>query len=258
MKTRTNITRALVGAAITLALTSSGFAQTTTWFYGASDNSANFSVSADSSSAITWQDGWASGNVLGNNNFFGSQSIQSNRPNQFSQNQAISLYSFGGTGLLSGNVTSALLYLRQDFSSNAQSWNIVGLAAGNSGWDTNTMTWNDINGAGAGDWTGGTLGASLSGSYGSFTSTGLGTDTNISVDITSAFQAYLDGTITGIAFVNATIGTTTSAGDNRFIPFSNDNDTATNRPGLLVTAIPEPSAALLGGLGLLALLRRRR
>ncbi len=253
-------TCALTGAIITFALTGSGFAQTTTWLYGASNNSANFGVTADNSQAITWQDGWGGGTAP-NTARFGSESLTTNRPSQFGISQGVLLYGFGGTGMSSANVSAAQLYLRQDFSSLSQTWNIVGLATGNANWDTSTMTFNDIDGAGVDDWTGGTLAGSTLGNYGSFNTSnggGIGVDTNISVDITNAFKAYLDGTIVGIAFVNNTNGLTPTAGDNRFQPYSNENTTATNRPGLLVTTVPEPSSALLGGLGVLLLLRRRR
>lgn len=46
--------------------------------------------------------------------------------------------------------------------------------------------------------------------------------------------------------------------DQNAIFANNENITLDARPELTVTLIPEPSAALLGGLGLLALLRRRR
>ena len=243
------------------ALAAGASAQATTWYYGASNNSANFGVTPDFSQAITWNDAWAGGTGA-NNNYFGSQSLQSNRPSQQGINQAIMMFGFGGTGLTAGDVGSAILHIRQDFSSLPgfpNTWNIVGIAAGNTGWDTNTMTWNDIDGvAGPGDWTGDTLGGSLFGSYGTFQDLGTNVDGNIAINVTSAFQAFLDGTITGIAFTNPTNGTTFSASSFAVIPFSNNNAIATNRPGLLVTAIPEPSTALLGCLGVLALLRRRR
>jgi len=158
-------------------------------------------------------------------------------------------------------VGNAILHIRQDFSSFPglpNTWNIVGIAADNTGWDTNTMSWNDINGGAAGDWTGGTLGGSLFGSYGTFQDLGTNVDGNIAINLTSAFQAFLNGTISGIAFVDSTNGDTFNGIDYFFSPYSNDSATATNRPGLLVTAIPEPSTALLGCLGVLALLRRRR
>lgn len=233
-----------------LALAGSAFAQTNTCYYGASDDSG---ISADSSSAITSQDGWASGNVLGNNHFCGSAGLQSNRPDMLSQNQAVSLNSCFGIGLTSGESSSALLYLRKDYSFTAQTWNIVGLAARNAGWDTNTMTWNDIDGTGADDLPGGTLVGSLASSYGSLASSYGSYDTtapstpdhNITVDLTSAFQAYLNGL-------------TPTVGDNLFQAYSKNNATATNPTGLLMTTIPELSSALHGSVGFLLLLRRRR
>ena len=265
MKTmKTKQTASILAAFFALAAGAS--AQATTWFYGASDNSANFGVTPDSSQAITWNDAWANGDALqntyGNNNYIGSESLQVSRPDLFGYDQSIMMFGFGGTGLTAADVGNAILHIRQDFSSFPgfpNTWNIVGIAAGNTGWDTNTMTWNDINGGAAGDWTGGTLGGSLFGSYGTFQDLGSNTTPgNIAIDVTSAFQAFLNGTISGIAFVDSTTGTTFAATDLSFIPFSNDNTIATNRPGLLVTAIPEPSTALLGCLGVLALLRRRR
>lgn len=265
MKTHMHARTALAvfAAAAGLAATASG--QTTTWYYGASNNSANFGVTPTTSQAITWQDGWASADTLANNNFFGSQSLQVNRPDTFGADQSILMFGFGGTGLSAANVSAATLYLREDFSffngttsSGTNTWNIVGIAAGNSGWDTNTMTWSDINGASAGDWTGGTLGGSLSGSYGSFAVAATSADANVSIDLTLAFKAYLNGTISGIAFVNSTNGDTFSGNDYSFVPFSNDNTTATNRPGLLVTTVPEPASASFGLLGAVGLLIRRR
>jgi hypothetical protein len=242
-----------------ISLTCTAFSQTT-WFYGASDNKATFGVTADNSQAITWMDSWAGGTNY-NSNKFGTVSLQVNRPNVDGGGQSIIMFGFDGTGLTSSQVGSASLYLRQDFSfptNVPNTWNIVGIAAGNNNWDTNTMSWNDINGASAGDWTGGTLGGSLSGSYGTFQDLGTSLDGNVAIDLTSAFKAYLDGSITGIAFVNATNGNTFTAANYAFVPFSNDNVTATNRPGLLVTAIPEPSSALFGLIGAVALFRRRR
>lgn len=243
-----------------LALVSAASAQTTTkWFYGNSNNSATFGVTADSSSAIDWQDGWASELTPTNNNF-GGGSIQTNRPSTLGSNESVAMFGFGGTGLNSADVTAASLYFVQDFG-HAVTWNIIGLPSGDSVWDTASMSWNDINGAGAGDWTGGTLGTAAAAglSFGSFATSGLGVDANVNVDITSAFKAYLDGTIGGIAFVNLSNGSSLTAADQRLVMFSDDNATAALRPGLLVTqAIPEPSASLLGLLGVVGLLTRRK
>lgn len=264
MKTRIQVRTALAvfSAAAALAGTASG--QTTTWYYGASNNSATYGVTPTTSQAITWQDGWAGGTNF-DQAHFGEDSLQVNRPDATGIEQSIMMFGFSGTGLSASNVSAATLYLREDFSAfaglangSSNTWNIVGIAAGNSGWDNSGMTWNDINGATSGDWTGGTLGGSLSGSYGSFSVASTNTDTNIPIDITLALKAYLNGTISGIAFVNSTNGDTFASTDYEFVSYSNDNATATNLPGLLVTAVPEPTSASLGLIGAVGLLIRRR
>ena len=263
MKTIHKHIAALAALAAVAAFITDASGQTTTWYYGASNNSANFGVTPTSSQAITWQDNWAGGTNF-DQAHFGEGDLLVNRPDMLSEEQSIMMFGFGGTGLSAANVGTALLYLREDFSifndtaSGSNTWNIVGIASGNSGWDNSGMTWNDINGGTAGDWTGGTLVNSLSGSYGSFSVAATSTDTNLSIDITSALKAYLNGTISGIAFVNSTDGDTLSGSSYSFDSYSNDNTTATNRGGLLVTAVPEPSAALLGLLGATGLVLRRR
>jgi hypothetical protein len=247
--------------AMLAGVTGSAMAQST-WFYGASNNSANFGVNPTSSQAITWMDAWAGGSSK-DLSYFGNGSgrLQSNT-DSFADDQSIMMFGFGGLGLTSSQVDSASLYLRQDFSfptGTPNTWTIVGIAAGNSNWDTSAMSWNDINGATAGDWTGGTLLGSLTGNYGTFQDLGTSVDGNLSINITAALKAYLDGTISGIAFVNSTNNGTFSGNDNAFIPYSDDNGSiATNRPGLLVTAIPEPSSALLGLLATMGFVLRRR
>ncbi|MBB5351738.1 hypothetical protein HNR46_001977 [Haloferula luteola] len=240
------------------ALTGGALGQTTTWFYGSGNNSANYSVTADNYSSLGsgWQDGWAS--QLTGTTGYDTVSIQTNAPQMFGTQQAGILYGFDGTGLNSAQVSTAMLYLRQDYSSTSQTWTIYGLATGNTGWDSSNMTWADLDTSSATDWTGDTLVGSLGSTYGTFSTTGLDVDTNISVDITDAFKAYLDGSISGIAFMQNANGTTLNGGDRRLIVFSDENLTSSNLPGLLVTQVPEPSTAILGLLGSLALLRRRR
>jgi hypothetical protein len=237
-------------------------ASTSTWFYGATDNSSTtFGVTADNSQAITWMDSWAGGTNKDGTKF-NDTGLAVNRPSRFGAGQSIMTFGFDGTGLSAGDVTDATLYLRQDFSSPnnvTNTWNIVGIAAGNNNWDTANMTWNDLDTSSASiDWTGGTLLDSLTGSYGSFDITGSSTDLNVPINITTAFQDYLSGAISGIAFVNSTLGTTPSAIDNLFVVYSDQNVTASNRPGLLVTTIPEPTSALFLPLCALLVLRRRR
>jgi hypothetical protein len=264
MKTRMNARTALAVFATAAALAATASGQTTTWYYGASDNSATFGITPTASQAITWQDAFA-GSTNNDATYSGSDFLMVNRPDSDGTQQSIMMFGFGGTGLSAANVSAATLYLREDFSffagnnsGGSNTWNIVGLAAGNTGFDNSGMTWNDINGGTAGDWTGGTLINSLSGSFGSFSVAATSTDTNIPIDITLAFQSYLNGTISGIAFVNSTNGDSFVANDYLFQAYSNDNTTATNRPGLLVTAVPEPGTASFGLIGAVGLLIRRR
>ena len=123
---------------IFLVLTGAAMGQATTWFYGASNNSANFGVTPGSSQAITWQDGWANTTTGGDTTKFGSTSLQVNQPNLLGEEQGIMLFGFGGTGLSAAQVSSATLYIRQDFSAPngvPNTWNIVGIASGNTGRD---------------------------------------------------------------------------------------------------------------------------
>ncbi len=67
--------------------------------------------------------------------------------------------------------------------------------------------------------------------------------------------AYGDGAKFAVIKADFVAGSTSYS----FIPFQGGNGTGTQINGVQVLqAIPEPSAALLGGLGLLAMLRRRR
>lgn len=108
----------------------------------------------------------------------------------------------------------------------------------------NGSTWNTLTyfGAAAGDvWNNGrTI---------NFSSiTGANNNANFGIRILSAFESTANAGVGANAFVAATTGSTYAAGGNwRF-----DMVTVSG------TVIPEPSVALLGGLGVLGLLRRRR
>lgn len=73
----------------------------------------------------------------------------------------------------------------------------------------------------------------------------------ISDGATDIAKMYVNGTLSG-TWSNLDLGP-----NDGFISF-HANNTVAQIDNLSVTAIPEPSAALLGGLGMLALLRRRR
>jgi MYXO-CTERM domain-containing protein len=262
MKTTHRIKTAFAALASVAALLSSASAGTT-WYYGASDNSATFGVTADTSQAITWADAWGGGSAP-DTNFQGSQSLQVSRPDMLGLEQSIILYGFAGTGLSASSVASAMLYLRSDFSfqfGSPNTWTIMGLSPGNGAFDTSAMTYNDLSTSTALDWSGTetTMLSAMTGTtYGTFSDLGTDVDGNVAINITAALQAYLNGTISGIAFVNSTNGDSFSSTDYMFSPYSNESTTATNRPGLLVTTVPEPSVSLLGLFGVTGLALRRR
>lgn len=136
------------------------------------------------------------------------------------------------------------------------------------------------NGAGIGgyDWLSQTMDPSLVGNFGSSFLWGrnpaasAGTDNLTSYDGTGASSGFntmswlLDTTqaqwTATFAFNGTTIGTVnTSASDINYVGFGRGgggSDPQFVVDSVSMTLIPEPSAALLGGLGMLALLRRRR
>jgi hypothetical protein len=104
---------------------------------------------------------------------------------------------------------------------------------------------------------GGEIGSSATFTDGSLISfkisdaTGSGSAFSDSNGASDIVKMYVNGSLT-----NEFTGLNLDATD-QFISF-HANNTAANIDNLSITAIPEPSAVLLGGLGLLALLRRRR
>ena len=252
----------IVTSLVAVALASAALGQTSTWFYGATNNSTNYGVTPTNSQAVTWMDNWAGG-ADPELTKYNTESLQASRPDLEGLEQGIIMYGFGGLGITAAEVTSASLYLTHDYSypeSAPNTWNIVGIAAGNSNWDTNKMTWGDLDTSTTADWTGGTLLGSLTGNYGTFQDFGNINDIKFSIDITAALKAYLDGTISGIAFVNSNPTDAFGGANYAFSPFSDNSVTATNRPGLLVNIapVPEPSSSLLALSGALVLLLRRR
>lgn len=220
-------------------------AEQTLWLYGSSDNAATYGVTADASYAITWKDNWASEQSPPTARA-GSASLQVNRPTSLGTNESVVCYGWSGlnsiSGLTAARIKSVKLYYKQDYG-HSVAWQLYGLPVSDAAFDAASTTWDDIDGAGALDWSNGTMGATAAAgmNLGSFTSDGeLGTDTLKNIDITRAFKLILQGCLGGVAMGNFSNGTTFTASDQRLVIYSNENATVTNRPGLLVTLYDEP------------------
>jgi hypothetical protein len=147
-----------------------------------------------------------------------------------------------------GNINE-VFYLNQP-SGNAVIATIRGLESSQRNFSEGTANWNNLNNS------------HFTTSYGTFS-----IDPNIingswfGVDVTNALKDYLNGTIGGIAFEVTQQGESFTGSDIMIQFQSQENTTASLRPGMMVNVapVPEPSGALLGGLaGMIGLLRRRR
>lgn len=137
-----------------------------------------------------------------------------------------------------------------------KSYQIYGLVDAQDGWVENALTWNGA-AVPAGFISGGTL--DLTDTYGGVKLGDFNTAQNANFtafDVTSGahvnfLNADTNNTITFIIVdpVNDVPGSGWA---------TKENGAGVLKPTLTITTVPEPSAALLGGLGLLALLRRRR
>lgn len=235
-----------------LLLAAAGSASAETLWIGNNDNS----LTATGAAADLFQNGgWKDLTVNQAIPFADNTSPnQFNATNIFGDEQGITVYGFGGiAGITASDVTSAFLYANVfdvvDFPTNGSvSFTLHGITPGLSGFTEASTTWSTLNSG------------SLLGNYGSFniSSSDLINGTWVSYDVTAAFQDYLNGNIGGLAFTIDTPGSTFNGNDHAVQFNSQENATASLRPGLLVT-VPEPSAALLiGCIGLVRLIRRGR
>jgi hypothetical protein len=229
-------------------------AQTTTWYYDTSNNAAAAGSTATVFTDIgaAWQDVQVSQVVPGG--FFGGASETAATPTaQFVNDISFQVWAFGNLGIASGDITAASLrvtvesILTQPPGAPA-TWTIFGYTGGavNQNTMNYTNTSPDINTAiNFGSF--GTAGNYVGGSW-------------FNIDVTSALQAYTAGTIDGIVIGNTTDSPLLTGADFTLQFNTSEDPSASLRPGLQVTTmpIPEPSAALLGACGALALLRRRR
>jgi hypothetical protein len=134
---------------------------------------------------------------------------------------------------------------------------VEGTASGTA--QAGSSTYNNPAGGGADTTAGGTAGTSLQ----SISVTTVAGATTWTFSTSSAFVSDLQGAYTGsgASTVNYLLKETGGlATDQNFIRVNSGEASTGLKPTLTIdyTVVPEPSAALLGGLGLLALLRRRR
>ncbi len=127
-----------------------------------------------------------------------------------------------------------------------------------------TATWNNPAGDGSDLTVGGTFGSLLTSGAVAFTATTADNESFTFID-SAAFRNALFNAAQGDGSLELMLDRTGSpaAGQTGFLSFSSDEQgggTGLRRPTLSFdySVVPEPSAALLGGLGLIALLRRRR
>ncbi len=126
-----------------------------------------------------------------------------------------------------------------------------------------TATWNDPDGVAGGDATaGGTFGTLLTSGTVSFGTAGADNDSFTFAD-SPDFRTALFSAAAGDGSLELILDRPGATTGSSFLSFSSDEQgggAGLRRPTLTFdyTVVPEPSVALLGGLGLIALLRRRR
>jgi len=159
---------------------------------------------------------------------------------------AFSLTSIGGSH--AGGSATIVLYQTEAFTGNA-TWST---SNGTDAWST------PVTSNGSGTVGGGTLASSSLG--GGTVSTTISIGSAMTFSSSASFVSSVnDALARGDKTLYLLIQAATYASLDSYATFANNTNTTTDyRPELSVTLIPEPSAALLGGFGLLALLRRRR
>ena len=243
--------------ALLLSLAGLVQAQNTTYWIGNNDNS----LTATGTQAQNYQNGgWkdmSTYELLTNSNL-------NTNPNQisaasfFGGDRAITFYGFNSiSGFTAAQVLSASIYgninevnwLNQSIGTTVTA-TIRGLSTSQVNFSEGTATWANLNDT------------HLTTNYGNFIiDRDIANGSWFAVDVTSALQDYLNGTIGGIAFTIDTLGESFEGSDIMIQFQSQENATASLRPGMMVNVapVPEPSGALLGGIaGMMALLRRRR
>ena len=243
----------------TLLLSLAGLvqAQNTTYWVGNNDNS----LTATGVAAQNFQNGgWKDLTTFENlpNTAFNGSPLGITGASLMGGDRNITYFGFNTiSGFTAGQVISASIYgnindatYLNQVSGSQITITTRGLALSQLNFSETTSSWNTLNDT------------HLTTNYGSFTvDPSIADGSWLSMDVTNALKDYLNGTIGGIAFEITRPGDSFTASDQTVQLMSQENTTASLRPGMMVNVapVPEPSGALLGGLaGMIGLLRRRR
>ena len=243
-------TRNLVRATL-FALAVSGLATPASaivnWYNSASgtDNSAGATVDKTIDQSGSWVDTTIGSGLATTQGGFVDTQVNgpSQRPGRYPARYAV--FAFGDLGIAAGStVNSASLHLNasQAFGTQ-QTYTIYGL----TGTVDNNITWTNAN-------LDTTTATNQYGTFSSSTTTGAFT-----INLQAAIQAYIDGTINGIA-IGTNQPTGLSNAQNYMVFDTSENTIAANRPSLMVDYVPEPStyALIFGLVALVGVVRRHR
>lgn len=215
---------------------------TTNYYYETADNAIAAGVEAGYTGIQVsgWKDS-AFRSDLGSQGLDGSEAVHEKKTGFGAIPLQLGLISFGDLGIAdSSTISTATLHLWIEAAFGSGTWDVRGLSASDADWNEATAVYATKDGSTT--WSGGSVEQSLSGSYGSFSTTDNHTGFWQSIDLTDAAKDYVNGNISGIAFINDTGVNGTSVAFN----FSaNENAATAQHGGLELVVIPEPSAISL-------------
>lgn len=236
-------------AGLMLAAAGSSNAQTTTW-YGVNNNAAAAGATGiDAYTAVSngnWHDAnlsEASPNLTSGSDL--TTQVRGTKTGLGAVLQVASAFRWDGLSL-SNTVTNADFYfnveaLQEGTQVGPHTYYLTAILPGAGAWDEDTATWGNLDAF-----------IDYSATSNPFTVSSTGW---MSLDVTSLMEDYRLGNNAGFAMVRDVNVTSGSAP--YFAQYTSEAG-PTQTPGLAITTVPEPSVAILGGLGMLGLVFRRR